>query len=70
MSILIEAYTRNLVFFGVIDVLIALWCLYGLTKIIDHQSTKSDRIKGIGIVIVAIILLLIVNLLAIHFTHK
>ncbi|XIF19490.1 MAG: Hypothetical protein AJITA_00142 [Acetilactobacillus jinshanensis] len=52
------------------DALVAIWGLYGFTKVIDHQSTRSDRIKGLGIVVIAIILLVIVNLLAIHFTHK
>lgn len=70
MSILVEAYTRGLVFFGVLDVLIAVGGLYGFTRVIDHQSRKSDRIKGLGIVIIAAILLVVVNLLAIHFTHK
>lgn len=69
MSILAEAYTSELVFFGVIDVLVAVWGLYGFTEMIDHQSTKSDRIKGFGIIVVAIILLVIVNLLALYFTH-
>lgn len=70
MSILVEAYTKNLVFFGVIDALIMIWGLYGFTKLIDRQSMRSDRIKGLGITIIAIILLIIVNLLAIRFTHR
>lgn len=70
MSILVEAYSRNLVFFGAMDALVAIWGLYGFTKVIDHQSTRSDRLKGLGIVVIAIILLIIINLLAIHFTHR
>ena len=70
MSILVEAFTRNLVFFGVADVILATWGLYGLTKLIDNQSNRTDRIHGLVILIVAVVLLVVVNLMAYHYTRR
>ena len=70
MLILASPFTRNLVFFGVIDAILATFGLFGFTKVISSGNSVKTRIMGVMIIIVVLILLIVNNLLAIHFTLK
>lgn len=70
MLILVEAFTRNLVFFGVADALLAILGLYGFTRLISWNASKRDRFWGTLIMAGVIVILIIVNILAYQYTHK
>ena len=70
MLILASPFTRDLVFFGVIDIVLATFGLFGLTKVINSQNSLKIRVMGVMIIIIALILLIVNNLLAVHFTLK
>ena len=60
MVILGIAFSRTFSFFGAIDVILAGIALWGLTRLINSNSSLKQRIIGLVVMIIAALLALVV----------
>lgn len=70
MLILSSPFTRDLVFFAALGAIVAVWGLYGFTKAINKEQTKFQRWIGVGIMVAAVIVIVLLGIGALNYTLK